>query len=424
MNKIDIIGTKETLYVEQLNNGLNIYMLPNKNVKNFYITLNTIYGSIYTKYKIDGKNYNDPKGIAHYLEHLMFNMPNEDVFEYYSKLGSSINAHTSHDITGYEVFANSKFKENLGYLLEYVYTPYFTKELINNERGIIEEEIKMYEDDPTTSLVHNLFENIFINDEHRYLISGKVQDIKEIKLEDIKRTYETFYHPKNMFVVITGNFNPEEAVAIISEKMKKIDFPTFNEPNLKIISEPFKVNKEYNVIEANVNKSKAAIGFKIPKNNFKSLKLSKLELKIYINIIMKVNFGSSSLINEEMRSNAIVNSGIDMDFLETAEYFVICFYGDTDYIDYFTRRIKETFDNLEINKDSFQRKIKTEISDFLWLFDDVESVNNEISDNIIDYGYVVTDLYNIYKTLNKEIADKVLSKLNKYLFSISIVKTK
>ena len=137
MNKIEIWGSKENLYKEHLDNGLDIYMVPNYNVKNFYITLNVKYGSIYNKFKYKGKNYDMPKGIAHYLEHLMFNMPEGSAFEYFSKLGSPVNAFTSFDITCYEVFSNSKFKENLSYLVKYVYTPYFTKEMVNNERGII-----------------------------------------------------------------------------------------------------------------------------------------------------------------------------------------------------------------------------------------------------------------------------------------------
>ena len=187
MNKIEILGAKETLYVEHLDNGLDIYMLPKCNVKNFYVTLNVKYGSICTNYKWLKDEYDDPKGIAHYLEHLMFNMPDGDAFNYFGKLGSSTNAYTTNDYTCYEVFSNSKFKENLSYLLKMVYTPYFTKELINKERGIIIEEIKMYDDDPTTSLLSNLYKNLFINDERKYLISGTVDDVKDIKLSDIER---------------------------------------------------------------------------------------------------------------------------------------------------------------------------------------------------------------------------------------------
>ena len=141
-------------------------MVPNYKTKNFYITLSTKYGSIYTNFEYNGKKYDMPKGIAHYLEHLLFNMPDgTTAHDYFSKLGANINAFTSFDITCYEVFANANFKECLSYLTEYVYTPYFTKEIVNNERGIITEEINMYEDKPGTQLIYGTYNNIFIKDE-------------------------------------------------------------------------------------------------------------------------------------------------------------------------------------------------------------------------------------------------------------------
>ena len=422
MKKQEIIGAKETLYTECLDNGLKIFMLPNDKIKNFYITLNVKYGSIYTNYKINGKTYNDPKGIAHYMEHLKFNNPDYDVMELYNKLGSYINAYTSHDITCYEVFANSKFKENLTNLIKYVYTPYFTKELVNKERGIISEEINMGKDNPSKMLMNMLSNNIYINDERKYMVTGDTNDIKEITKEHIENVFNTFYNPHNMFVVITGNFNPEEAVAIISEEMKKIKFNEYSEHILKSKNEPFKINNEYEEKESNVNKNKIAIGYKIPKDNFKSLKLSDLELKLYLNLIVRVNFGSTSILNEEMKSNGIISASIGNRLIETDQYFIICFMGETDYSDYFIKRIKETFNNLLINQENVERKIKSSISNLIYLFDDIDAVNTSIISDILNYDTVITDTYSIYKSLNEETAKKVINKLNKNLCSVNIIK--
>lgn len=424
MNKIEIIGTKETLYVEHLSNGLDIYMIPNKKVKNYYITLSTKYGSIYTNYKYNGEVYNNPKGIAHYLEHLMFKMPDGDAFDHFSKLGSFANAYTSNEVTCYEVFANSKFKENLSYLIEYVYTPYFTKDIINNERGIITEEIKMYDDDPATALYDNLYKNIFINDERRYLVSGTVSDIKKIKPEDIEMVYEAFYHPENMFMIITGNFNPEEAIAITGEVMKKFEFKEYEAPEILKEDEPFKINKDYDEKEMVVNKPKVVIGYKIPKNNFKSLKLSDLELKIYLNLIIRINFGVTSLINEEMKSNGIINGGIGTRLTETTDYYIQTFVAETDYPDYFINRIKDVFEKMNVSDESIKRKVKGAISNLILMFDNIEAVSSEIQDDIINYGTVITDISTIYKSLNAELALKVISKLNKNLCSVNIIKPK
>ena len=164
MKKIKLENTDETLYYEKLDCGLEIYMIPNKNINKFYLTLNTRFGSINTKFKYNNKEYDMPKGIAHYLEHLAFNMEEGSVFEYYSKIGSSINAFTTYDLTSYNVMSNNRFKENLEYLLEYVYTPYFTKELFQSEKGVIEEEVKMYKDDPGMTIVNGTLNNLFVND--------------------------------------------------------------------------------------------------------------------------------------------------------------------------------------------------------------------------------------------------------------------
>ncbi len=425
MNKIEILGTKETLYVEHLDNGLDIYMIPKNSVKNFYITLNVKYGSIYTNYKWNGETFEDPKGIAHYLEHLMFNMPEGDAFDYFGRLGSSVNAYTTNDVTCYEVFSNSRFKENLSYLLKMVYTPYFNKDLVNKERNIINEEIKMYDDDPSTLLFHNLYNNIFINDERKYLISGTLEDIKDIKLEAIENAYKAFYQPENMCLIVTGCFNPEEVVAITSDVMSRFGFAENNVPELLTYEEPFEVNSEYVSKEMdNVNKSKVTLAYKIPKTNFKSLKLSKIEQRLYLSLIMKINFGNTSIINEEMKSNGILNKKIGFRLEETDEYYLPIFIAETDYPDYFVNRIKEVMGRITINEEDVKRKVKVEISNLIWLFDDIESVNAEIQDDILKYNMVITDIYKIYKSLNIDDALKVLNKLDKKLLTVSVVKSK
>lgn len=421
MNKIEFIGTKECIYTHHLDNGLDIYMVPNNKVNNFYITLNVKYGSIYTNYEYNGKEYHDPKGIAHYLEHLMFNMPDGDAFEVFAKLGASANAFTSNDVTCYEVFANSRFKENLEYLIKYVYTPYFKKELVNKERGIITEEIKMYKDDPATELFHGFYENIFVNDERRYLVAGEEKDIKEIKVTDLEDVYKAFYHPENMFLIITGNFNPEEAIAITSESMNKIGFAEHENPLLIEEKEPFEIINAYNLRKMNVSKPKVVVGYKIPKANFKSLKLSELELRVYLNLIMTINFGPTSIINEEMQSNNILNKRIGTRITDTKDYYIISLIAESEYPDYFVSRITKQFDNLIIQGGDIERKVKTAISSLVLLFDNIEAVNMEIQDDILKYNIVITDIYKIYKGLNENTAIEIMNKMNKYLQVVNII---
>lgn len=425
MKKTSIKKTGEYVYTETLENGLQIIMVPSDKVKNYYLTLNTKFGSIHTDFKYNGKNYKLPKGTAHFLEHLLFNMPDgTSAHDYFSKLGSSINAYTSYDITGYEVYSNNKFKENLSYLLKYVYTPYFTKELVTSEKGIITEEIKMIGDNPTSEIVYGMFRNIFIKDERQYLISGTAQDIKKMTADDLYDAYDAFYHPENMFLIITGNFKPEEAVAIAIDTLKDFEFPKYSKPVIKEVNEPYKIQNEYLEKEMNVDKEKVTICLKIPKSNFKSLKLSDLNLRLYINLIIRVNFGATSLLKEELLSGGVITDSISTFLTMTDEYLIQAIMTSTDYPDYFIKRIKETLDTLIISGDELNRKVNSSLSNLIMGFDEIEIVNGDIGEDIINYGKYITDIYSYYKDLNLETAEAVLQKMKKHLLAITILKPK
>ena len=417
MKKIKLENTNEVLYYDKLDNGLEVYMLPNNNVNKFYLTLNTRFGSINTKFKYDNKEYDMPKGIAHYLEHLSFNMENGSVFDHYSKIGSSINAFTTYDITSYNVTSNNRFKENLEYLLEYVYTPYFTKELFQSEKGVIEEEVKMYKDDPGMTIVNGTLNNVFVNDERKYLVGGTVKDVKSIKLEDVITCYNAYYNPKNMFLIITGNFNPNEALAITSEQMNKLNIN--NDFNVKDIypKEPEKVNKKEEIIKMNVDKPKVSIGIKIPKNNFKNLKLDNYLLKIYISSILDINFGNTSLLLEELQKGSIVDD-LDYTVIESNDYFIVLILSSTYYPEYFKDKIIEKFNSLNIEDSDLKRVAKVNISNYILLFDSVVAVNNYIMDQVMDNNEVNTGFMNIMRNLNIDTCKKILTKLNNYDYTI------
>lgn len=417
MKKIKLENTDETLYYDKIDSGLEIFMIPNKNINKFYITLNTRFGSVNTKFKYENKEYDMPKGIAHYLEHLAFNMEETSAFDYYSKIGSSINAYTTYDLTSYNVVSNNRFKENLEYLLRYVYTPYFTKELFQSEKGVIEEEVKMYKDEPGMTIVNGTLNNTFIKDEHKYLVGGTVKDVKSIKLEDVITCYNAYYNPKNMFLIITGNFNPNEALAIVSEEMKRLNIN--KEFNVKDIypKEPEKVLKKEDSIKMNIDKPKVSISIKIPKNNFKSLKLDNYILKIYLSSILDVNFGNTSLILEELQKGNITDD-IEYTIIETNDYYVILFLGTTSYPEYFKDRILEKYNSLEISNNDLQRNAKVNISNYILSFDSAVSVNNYLIDEVMDNKEVNPNYINIMRSLNIDICNKVLNKLKYYDYTI------
>lgn len=425
MKKITINQTNEILYYEKLNNGLEVYIVPNKNQKNFYITYNTKFGSINTEFKTStDKSFKKvPNGIAHYLEHLMFNMENGTAFDFYSKLGSSINAFTTYNLTCYEVYSSTYFKENLNYLLKYVETPYFTNELVNNERGIITEEIKMYDNNPNTELTYSSYKNIFINDKRKNLISGTAEDIKKITKENLLDCYNTFYNPNNMFIVITGNVNPEEAIAIIEKRENERPIKNINIIK-KEITEPKKVNKKYEEIKMNVETNKVNISYKIPKKQFNKLNVTSIDLNIYISIIFNLLFGSTSIIQEKLISSKIIQNGININKTFTKDYIIVSLTTETDYVDTFIKLVQETLDNIKIDSCDLDRKLKVYKSNYILHFDEIELVNNNIQDNIIEYNKFINDYMDIYDNINIDILNKVIDTLKIKEESILVIKPK
>lgn len=425
MKEIKINKTNETLYYEKLNNGLEVYIVPNKFQKNFYITFTTKFGSINTEFKTSNdKTFKKvPNGIAHYLEHLMFNMEDGTAFDYFSKLGSSVNAYTTYNLTCYEVYSSTYFKENLNYLLDYVQTPYFTNELVNNERGIITEEIKMYDNNPNTELTYSAFKNIFVNDNRKYLISGSKEDIKKITKENLYDCYNTFYNPNNMFIIITGNVNPYEAIGIIENNQNKKEFNNVNIMN-KEITEPNKINKKYEEIKMNVETNKINISYKIPRKLLKKFNLSNIELNSYISILFNILFGSTSLLQDKLISSKVIQNGININKTFTKDFIIVCITTETDYPDTLIRYVEETINNIKIEEETLNRKLKVYKSNYILHFDDIELVNSNIQDNIIEYGNFIKDYMDVYEKMNVKTINDIASSLKNIKRSILIIKPK
>ena len=222
MKKLELKGLDMTLYKEKFNNGLEIYLLPYPNKKNYFISYATHFGSdILSFVDKDNKTHTPPLGVAHFLEHKMFDQETgEDPFAFFSKSGTDANASTSYDNTQYICMGTKNFRENLRYLLKYVNSPYYTDATVEKEKGIIAEEIKMYDDIPDYKLEAKLRECLYKNSPRRIDIAGTVEEINKITKEDLYECYNGFYKPNNMFIVIVGNFSLEDAIEVIKEALE------------------------------------------------------------------------------------------------------------------------------------------------------------------------------------------------------------
>lgn len=420
MEEIKLVGVDEVLFHETLENGLNVYMLVNEHVNNFYMTLSVRYGSIDTEYSVDGgesfKRVHN--GIAHFLEHVNFNEgKDKTAHDYFNNLGSSINAFTTFDFTSYEVFASSYFKENLNHLLDYVQTPYFTKGLVEKEKGIIVEEVKMGKNSPGHKLYYGMNKALYKKDKRKYLVTGEVSDVKAITVDELKDVYKTFYHPKNMFLVITGNFSPEEAIEIVKKNQGEKKFSKFLNPIRKEIKEPVSVKEKEVEIEGNVEIPKVKISYKMPKEIFGDIETHILN--IYLSIILRNNFGATSILRDELfRKEKLTSLNAFAEIFK--DVVTINLTAETNDIPLIVNILKDKMKNLELNEEQIQRRKRANIAALINDYDDIEYVNSDICDQLISINKIVDNFYNIFNSMNLEKGQEIMKNIS--LDNCSIVK--
>jgi predicted Zn-dependent peptidase len=210
----------ETLYFETLDNGLKVYILPKQGFNKTFVTFTTKYGSVDNEFVPLGKNefVRVPDGIAHFLEHKMFEKEDGDVFQQFSRQGASANAFTSFNRTAYLFSSTDQVMKNLETLVDMVQTPYFTEQMVEKEKGIIGQEIMMYNDNPDWRLYYGVIENLYKNHPVKIDIAGTVESIAKITAEQLYECYRTFYHPSNMLLLAVGNVSPEEVISFLKKK--------------------------------------------------------------------------------------------------------------------------------------------------------------------------------------------------------------
>ena len=424
MKKTKLEKLKLEIYEEKLDNGLEIYIIPKNNCNNTYATFSTKYGSNNDEFTpINEKKMKKfPLGIAHFLEHKMFEMSDgTDPFEIYSNNGADANANTSNDKTTYLFSGPDFFKENLTYLLDYVQKPYFTDENVQKEKGIIEQEIKMYQDDPYSVLYEKALYNSFIKHPIKIPVIGDIKNINKITKEDLYACYNTFYNPGNMFVVITGNVDPLETIEIIKENQKTKEFEKLNEIKQKTYNEPDEIEKEKETIKMDINLSKVALNYKI---NYKELNLDMRDALNYLSIIFDINVGSTSLINEKLKEEKVITSNLEFTLMYTDKHILVTILGETDYIEKLLSQIENQIKKLEITEEEFERKKKNMISSFIFMSDNIFSMNEKTMNNIIKYNKINIDDIEYTKELNFNKAKTIIKNLDLSNKNIVIIEPK
>ncbi len=261
MNTTHYPRVDEMVCRKTLGNGLRICVVPKKGFTRKAAYLVTDYGSIHTHFTLDGERITTPEGVAHYLEHKMFDLPQRDVTEEFAALGANPNAFTTYDMTAYYFTCTNHFEACLKLLLEFVSTPYFTRESVEKERGIIAQEILMYADSPESQVFEDLAADLYEHHPIRFPIAGSVQSIQDITPEILYQCHRAFYAPANMLLCVVGDVDAE-AVAALAEEILPAEKQSVGVPDLG--QEDMQICRPISRRSMDVSMPTFQLGFKCP----------------------------------------------------------------------------------------------------------------------------------------------------------------
>ncbi len=410
MKKINLKGLDLVAYTETLSNGLDVIFVPFEKKSNYYISYATRFGSEITSFTPAGekKSIKVPDGIAHFLEHKMFEQESgEDPFAYFSKSGTGANASTSYDNTQYICYGTKNFIDNLRYLIQYVNAPYYTDENVEKEKGIIAEELKMYADLPDVQLETKLRENVYHVHPRRVDIGGTVDEIYKITKEDLYLCYHNFYSPNNMFLLVVGKFPMEEAMSVIHQELDTRE--NLEKAEIATIKEKKSVRKKEDSFVGNIQVPKIAVGLKVPIADLGEYE--DLELDLYLTMFTTMLFGSSSLFRERARNEKLLNNFYS-DWDNTEQYKTYMILSSTNHPESLVQEIKKELSNHELDEAMFERMKKVWIANEVKMADYIDSTVNNVFDDMIRYHKVIPNKVDMIRKMNMKTLEKIVSKID------------
>lgn len=322
MKKVEFPRLQECYYEEVLENGLTVRVLPKPQFDKLYAVLAVNYGAVDLAYRYKGKDYVSPAGVAHYLEHKMFDLPDGNAMQGFTQYGGSPNAFTGYEMTAYYVQATDHLEENLSLLLEMVTTPFFTEQSVEKERGIIAEEIKMYADNGESQVYERLFAAMFPQHPVRIPIAGSVESIQEITAETLQECYDAFYKPCNMMLCVAGKLPPERVVALAREFTPVQAAPCAVRKKAVGQAPPL---ARLTQREMDVSMPIFTVGVRLP-----DLAPGDTKTEIACNLAAELTAGEASRCYQRMYEQGLIDAGFYAGFESVRELAMLSFGGDSE----------------------------------------------------------------------------------------------
>lgn len=409
MSKLEYPQLQETLYREVMDNGLEVFVLPKPGFTKTYATFTTRYGSVDNHFRPAGEEARSvPDGIAHFLEHKMFEEPDGDVFSRFADQGAMANAFTSFDRTSYLFSSAGEPLASLDTLLDFVQNPYFTDENVEKEKGIIVQEINMYKDNADWRVYFGLIEALYAKHPVHIDIAGTEQSVRSITKEQLYDCYRTFYHPSNMTLFVVGGVDPEETLSRVRANQARKTFPPGGPIERLFEAEPEDVRETRRVVKLPVSLPKCMIGFKetgpLPDGE------AGIRRELATKLMLDVLTGSSSPLYQQLYDDNLISDSFGHEYNTGPGYAFAVIGGDTQNPDELIRRIGEAIEAAAkdgLPRASFERTRAKKIGAYLRMLNSPEAIAGEFT----RYRFKGGDLFDIVRLYESITLEEVEERL-------------
>ncbi|GGA39271.1 EF-P 5-aminopentanol modification-associated protein YfmH [Paenibacillus physcomitrellae] len=412
MEKITYDKLQETLYHEKMENGLEVYVLPKPGFSKTYATFSTKYGSIDNHFKVEGQDeVKVPDGIAHFLEHKMFEEPEGDIFSTFASHGASANAFTSFNQTVYLFSATDHVYENIETLVNFVQNPYFTDQNVEKEKGIIGQEINMYQDNPDWRVYFGLIEAFYKVHPVHIDIAGTVESIGTITKETLYTCYNAFYHPSNMLLFVVGGVDPEQVLKLIRDNQAGKDYKPQGSIERLFEQEPEAVAEAKKIIKLPVSLPKCLFGFKDTKVGLTGEALIRRDL--VTKLMLDLLFGSSTKLYQKLYDMELISDSFGHEYNSDENYSFSAVGGDTRDPDLLLSTVKEEVSKLAgsgFERSDFERAVKKKIGGHLRMLNSPENIAHEFT----RYRFRGGDLFSVVQLYESITLDEVNERLREH----------
>jgi predicted Zn-dependent peptidase len=416
---------QETVWRERMDNGLEVYVLPKPGFAKTYATFTTKFGSIDNRFRPPGgEEIRVPDGIAHFLEHKMFEEPEGDIFSTFANQGASANAFTSFDRTVYLFSATRLVSENLKTLIDFVQNPYFTDENVEKEKGIIIQEIGMYRDNPDWRVYFGLIEALYVRHPVHIDIAGTAESVRSITKEMLYDCYNAFYHPSNMTLFVVGGVEPQAVMEQVRRNQSSKTFGPGGAIERVFEEEPLRVRNPRVTLELPVSLPKCLFGFKEAPGADQGDEAVKRELAS--KLMLEALLGPSSELYQSLYDDNLISDSFGHEYNTGPGYAFSVIGGETRDPDELQSRVcGALYDAAErgIDPGVFERARRKRIGTFLRMMNSPEAIAGEFT----RYRHKGGDLFRLVELYESLTTEDIDARLREHVspdrLAVSIVRS-